>query len=72
MVDDELVLYARVLGDLAQTGTFKAECGEHLERRGKNAGASIQNIRRFGSIHFVTPDTSGKCLDFPIGKDFMN
>jgi hypothetical protein len=60
VIDDELVLHARVLGDLAQTGTFKAGCGEHLEGRGKDAGASIRNIRRFGSIHFVTLGTSGK------------
>jgi hypothetical protein len=55
MVNDELVLYARMLGDLAQTGTLKAGRGEHLERRGKNAGASIQNIRRLESIHFIIP-----------------
>jgi hypothetical protein len=55
MVNDELVLYARVLGDLAQAGTLKAGRSEHLERRGKNAGASIQNIRRLESIHFRNP-----------------
>ena len=60
VIDDELVLHARMLGDLAQTGTFKARYGEHLERRGKDAGAPIQVIRRFESIHGEPSGASAK------------
>jgi hypothetical protein len=81
MVDEELVLYAGVLGNLAQARTLESSDSEYVKRRGKDARAAVRRICP-GAFHAVSSSARRRVRyllsmwkvyhrpDFPNGKSW--
>jgi len=53
VIDNQLVHFTGMAGDLPQARPLESRGGENVKRRGQDAGAAVGRIARFGRVHAV-------------------